>query len=78
MPVHHHCDATSQDSSDAALGAAFLGFHANRHDLRRYEYGLRIPTIPYTQSGVFGRGVGGRVAADAQGPIPLADLLRCA
>jgi len=24
-----------------------------------------IPTIPYTQSGVFGRGVGGRVAADA-------------
>jgi hypothetical protein len=26
---------------------------------------LCIPTIPYTQSGVFGRGVGGRVAADA-------------
>ena len=26
---------------------------------------MRIPVIPYTQSGVFGRGVGGRVAADA-------------
>jgi hypothetical protein len=32
---------------------------------------VRIPMIPYTQSGVFGRGVGGRVAADAWGAYPV-------
>jgi hypothetical protein len=42
MPVHHHCDATRQGSSDATLGTSFLGFHANRHDLRRYEYGQHV------------------------------------
>ncbi len=32
---------------------------------RRRRPEVRNPTIPYTQPGVFGRGVGGRVAADA-------------